>query len=71
MIRAFLQFSDADLELVFERSNVISATQRESLKELVSVLEDFAFMTTCIQEEQFSIGHVLPMYRGDFLYNLF
>ncbi|CAF1108654.1 unnamed protein product [Brachionus calyciflorus] len=64
MIKSFLEFSEEELEFVFERRNVITAVQRNVLQELVLVLEDFSVITNLIQTDKFSIGHILPLIRG-------
>ncbi|CAF0990233.1 unnamed protein product [Brachionus calyciflorus] len=64
MVKSFLQFSDEELEKIFERKFIISASQRTTLEELVKVLEGFDLITTMIQTDNFSIGHILPLLKG-------
>ncbi|CAF1118423.1 unnamed protein product, partial [Brachionus calyciflorus] len=64
MIKSFLNFSEDELEQIFDRKNVINQTQRSILNELIIVLEDFAVITDMIQTDKFSIGHILPLIRG-------
>ena len=64
MVKSFLNFNENELEMLFERKNVITHTQRLILTELVLVLEDFAVITEMIQSDKFSIGHILPLIRG-------
>ena len=66
MIRSFLKFSDSELETIFidNTTTVLPADKRALLEELILVLDGFYEATLCLQKEAFSVGHVLPLYRG-------
>ena len=66
MIRSFLNFTDDELETIFidNSTTVLSPDKRGLLEELLLVLDGVYEATLCLQKEQFSIGHVLPLYRG-------
>ena len=72
MVKSFLKIRDVDLDMIFEKEDgrhVLTSVQRKTLKEFVEVLEPFKEATMILQKEAFSIGHVLPIYRG-MLYEL-
>ena len=66
MIRGFLKFTADELDTICidQPGVVLSVAQRGLLEELLLVLYGIYEATLCIQKEQFSIGHVLPLYRG-------
>jgi hypothetical protein len=64
MIKSILKLNSNEIDEVFENTNTITSYQRGILEEIVLVLEDFATMSTIIQEDKFSNGHVFPLYRG-------
>lgn len=66
MLKSFLNFTDTELADLFSENSlpVLSSTQRNLVEEIVSVLEDFAVATELIQTDKFSIGLVIPIYRG-------
>lgn len=71
MVRSFLKFSDQQLNEIYGEEEVLTFAQRQTCEEFVSVLEPFLEATLVLQKEAFSIGHVLPSYRGmQFIYKI-
>ncbi len=66
MVRSFLKFTDAQLNEIYGEESVLAYTQRQTCEEFVTVLEPFLDATLVLQKEAFSIGHVLPSYRGTY-----
>ena len=66
MIRSFLKFTDAELETIYSENvtPILPIDKRVLLEELLLVLDGIYEATLCLQKEDFSIGHVLPLYRG-------
>lgn len=64
MIKSFLAIPSDKVDFVFDKANAVSLTQRECLEELVKVLDVFNEATLTLQNEQFSIGQVLPSIKG-------
>ncbi len=68
MCRSFLEFTDVQLDEIYGTQSVLSQNQRSTLNEFVLVLEPFLESTLVLQKADFSIGHVLPNYRGTFYF---
>jgi hypothetical protein len=68
MCRSFLEFTDDQLGDIYGTKTVLTQSQRCTLNEFVLILEPFLESTLVLQKAAFSIGHVLPNYRGTFLF---
>jgi len=68
MCRSFLEFTNDQLDEIYGTQSVLTQTQRCTLNEFVLVLEPFLESTLVLQKAAFSIGHVLPNYRGTFYF---
>jgi len=68
MCRSFLEFTNDQLDEIYGTQSVLTQTQRCTLNEFVMVLEPFLESTLVLQKAAFSIGHVLPNYRGTYYF---
>ena len=65
MCAKFLQFTDDQLKEIFNKPTVLTKVKRTTLEEFCAVFDPFDEATVCLQKDAFSIGHVIPIYRGE------